>query len=284
MPKPGSNGGPPGSCGGSCGPALSVAAGMPYWEVSEPNVNLWVKDTPLSYQPAKGPQVELTLYYKQRDLGMVEANSKYLKTGRTWSTSWEGVAYDGYAHLPGGNLEYFGYPAGTDTSRSWHLNALQLALRNGSGFATGFVVTMPDGTQYRYEEGQTGDTYFRLSKIVDPQGDALTFNFTGTAPNRVLSTITDANGGVTTLTYVPSGVSQGHLQSVSAPGGRVVQFGYSTISYYTFLSSIQDVEGITNTFGYDESWMLKSMTTPYGTTTFNYTSGPSKGSVLDIDT
>ena len=84
--SPGGGGG--GSGGGSGGGGLigtgtcpansTCSSGMPAWRVSEPFINLWIDDTPLAYQPAKGPAVEFTLSYlnpaskriREADLGL----------------------------------------------------------------------------------------------------------------------------------------------------------------------------------------------------------------------
>ena len=40
---------------------------MAVWEVSEPNINLWLYDEPLGYQPGLGSRMSFKLAYKQRE-------------------------------------------------------------------------------------------------------------------------------------------------------------------------------------------------------------------------
>jgi RHS repeat-associated protein len=50
-------GGNQSSCNGDCG--------MPRWWVSEPYINLFMSDTPLSYKTSSGQEMDFTMYYKQ---------------------------------------------------------------------------------------------------------------------------------------------------------------------------------------------------------------------------
>ncbi|MBI3192219.1 MAG: hypothetical protein HYZ36_06085, partial [Pedosphaera parvula] len=46
---------------------IEASSGMVTWSVSEPYINLWLADRPMSYQPSRGPRVECKLRHKQRD-------------------------------------------------------------------------------------------------------------------------------------------------------------------------------------------------------------------------
>ena len=73
--------------------------GMPQWSVSEPYCNLWVKDVPLGYQPAKGPAVALQLAYKQRADTIAIPAAGPGKFNNPWSWPWKS-ALAGEANLP----------------------------------------------------------------------------------------------------------------------------------------------------------------------------------------
>ena len=67
----GPNGGAPGSPNGphsGCDTCLSAGTGpgspgMPVWEVTEPDENLWLEDEPLAYQTATGGRFSFKMYY-----------------------------------------------------------------------------------------------------------------------------------------------------------------------------------------------------------------------------
>jgi len=265
-PRPG-GGGAPGNAGpnGGCTPCEKSNAprrprGMPYWEVSEPYINLWIKDVPLSHQPAKGPKVELELQYKLRDFYPI---ARYMPIGRNWSSTWEGVAYNGVAFLPGGIRDSFGNFSNNKSQPSLLLNAVQEVLKAGEQ-VVGYVVYMPDGDQYRFEQPEPGNFVFKLSKIIDVHGEALTFVFDSLGR---IQKVVDAGAGETIVSYN----GDGYVSTVSAMGGtRVVQFGHAEPF---ILTSIQDVEGIASSFQYGEWWDLISMITPYGTSSFSYNWG-----------
>ena len=79
-----------------------------------------------------------------------------------------------------------------------------------------------------------------------------------------LVAITDAIGQVTTLSYeLPADPLK--ITKVTDPFGRFATFGYDATGR---LNRITDVIGITSSFDYGTGDFLKSLTTPYGTTTF----------------
>ncbi len=81
-----------------------------------------------------------------------------------------------------------------------------------------------------------------------------------------LSTITDAIGQETTLSYTDPNNSY-LVTSVEDPFGRTAHFAYNTSGQ---LTDIIDVVGIVSSFGYGSGDFVSSLTTPYGTTTFSY--------------
>jgi len=79
----GSGAGPNSPCGGE----ICTAAGMAQWLVTEPNINLWLRDTPIICQPAYGPAVGLDLRYKQRD-EFSGSQSDVSSFGPGWNSRW----------------------------------------------------------------------------------------------------------------------------------------------------------------------------------------------------
>jgi hypothetical protein len=66
---------------------VALAVGAPRWQVSEPGINLWVIDTPITCQGAYGPAVPFRLQWKQRGLDF-GANKDVFGFGPCWSSSW----------------------------------------------------------------------------------------------------------------------------------------------------------------------------------------------------
>ncbi len=67
---------------------------MPKWWVSEPWINLWLKDTPLFYQPSRGRAIEFRLLFKNRlDDNDHELYNDLMRTdvfsfGQNWTSPW----------------------------------------------------------------------------------------------------------------------------------------------------------------------------------------------------
>src|SRR4029077_19458534 len=60
--------------------------GMPVAWVSEPYINLWMADEPLSYQTSRGEPITFRMSYKQRDTR--PSPSEYLVDNTGWNNSW----------------------------------------------------------------------------------------------------------------------------------------------------------------------------------------------------
>ena len=60
--------------------------GMPHWRVTEPNINVWLIDSPVSCQPAYGPPVDLRLEFKQRDEAALATD--VFSFGACWNSRW----------------------------------------------------------------------------------------------------------------------------------------------------------------------------------------------------
>jgi hypothetical protein len=84
--------------------------GMPQWSVSEPYINLWMTDTPITYSPSKGPGITITLNHRQRN--PLTPNSK-TSFGDGWHASIISYIED--------NLKKTVFPGGQRT-KSWTLN------------------------------------------------------------------------------------------------------------------------------------------------------------------
>ena len=102
-----------------------------------------------------------------------------------------------------------------------------------------------------------------LTKVVDPAGNTITFNYDNELR---LTSITDAAGRNTIFLY---GLASQPLlvTAITDPFGRSAQLTYDSSGR---LSQITDVLGLTSQFSYDSSSLINALTTSYGTTLFSY--------------
>src|SRR5207249_1326696 len=84
-----SAGGAGAGCGGVCS-RPTIRPGMPFWAVSEPYINVWIFDTPLSYQPSLGAEVAVRLMWRERGLDMFTwfNTDKFSVFGVGWCSPW----------------------------------------------------------------------------------------------------------------------------------------------------------------------------------------------------
>ena len=77
---------------------------MPVWYVSEPFINLRVKDIPLYYPMSNGRMLPFILRYRQRN---GDENTNVFSVGKSWECSWLAFMEDWadgspHFHVPGG--------------------------------------------------------------------------------------------------------------------------------------------------------------------------------------
>jgi YD repeat-containing protein len=102
-----------------------------------------------------------------------------------------------------------------------------------------------------------------LTQIVDRQGNAVTLSYDS---QQRLTTITDATGKRTTLTYGSTSNSR-LVTQMTDPFGRTARIGYDASGR---LSEITDAIGMKSSFSYDAGTFINALTTPYGATKFAY--------------
>jgi hypothetical protein len=131
--------------------------GMPTWWVSEPYVNLWMADEPISYRTSRGEPFTFRITYKQRDSRPSPTDGTISTAG--WNNSWASYirldaaspcAFGGGCHPPGPGL---------------------------SGcYATAYL---PNGGEVDFNPGQTYDKETRLLLQQQFEYDDLTFSDNG---------------------------------------------------------------------------------------------------------
>jgi RHS repeat-associated protein len=270
-------------------PAFSAGSGpasMPMTVASSHAmmVSLHLVDTPIGYTPQVGKPSRMGIYYGQRE-SLQPATMAFSNLSPKWSHGFMAYMWDDPTQATGGYPTRFAaggggwaYPAGYNNEGSYGQYTPELPDYSffqrypESGAATKYVHVFPDGSQEVYNLFNTATTYPRtvfLTKIIDPQGNTTTINYDSSYR---ITSVVDAMGRSTTFSY--GLVSYPLLiTEITDPFGRTAQFTYDTSQR---LSSITDPAGITSSFTYSatEPTFVNTLTTPYGTSTFNDTVNP----------
>jgi len=274
---------------GGGGGGVSYLTGMPHWRVSEPNINLWLRDDPVSCQGADGPAVAFGLRFKQRDEEVPAAT--VFTFGAEWNSPWLSRAYYiqryGFYNttlcLPGGGTLAFSFPTGQTVATNYYYN-IRLSVTASNDQATAFTLDCPDGRRYLYQYAwQVGQYYtLYLSSSVDAQGFVTHYNYVqpqdqywGTLLR--LDTVTDHQGDLLFgLQYTNSTYFSSLVSVVTNRFGRSAQLTYTEDpGGLPLLTAIKDAGGLTSTISYDDCGWPQTVATPYGSTTFAYDDGQS---------
>ena len=233
-------------------------------------VSLTIRDTPVSYSPSRGPGVHFKVFYNQRDAFQPQIFT-YSNLGPKWTFDWLSYIEDSGSGNPdaavnlyvrgAGREEYKGYDSGT---LSYIMNPFSKAVLKRNS-PTEYERRFPDGSIELFERPDGGSPRkVFLTKIIDPQGNTLTFTYDGSLR---LVAAQDALGQVTTISYEhPTDPLK--ITKVTDPFGRFATFEYDTSS--GMLTRITDTIGIQSSFTYASAGdFVTSLTTPYGTTSFS---------------
>ena len=252
-------------------PSPPPCSGMAVYSFRILLASLEVNDTPVGYRPPYGSPVPFTVNYVQRDPNQ-PSNFNYSNLGPKWDFNWQKYIVDdpsnpasvSQASSDGAFIHY----TYTGTSNGFYTYGVQFAsFQQLTRAVTGlpYVVTNPDGSKEVYGQSDGSTVAPRkvfLTQIIDPAGNTTALNYD---TQLRLTTITDALGRQTTLTYAWPGDPY-KITRVTDPFGRFASFSYDGAGR---LQQIQDVIGIQSSFGYDGTGdFLNSLTTPYGTSTF----------------
>ncbi|MFH0908411.1 MAG: RHS repeat-associated core domain-containing protein [bacterium] len=228
--------------------------GAPRWRVNVINMNLFVSDTPLWYEPAIGPRVAITLSYNSQS-----SIANHEPFGNKWQFNYGGylvvdTAGSVMIFMPDGRIDVF-YPDGHggytqpykvfNTLTKIAENHFELRLEND----TVYVYRIPPGT---------GSQQPFLVEIRDAHGQRIAFGYDAQVN---LTTITDAEGRVTTITYNGSGLAT----NVVDPFGRNARFEYDAGRN---LTRITDMGGFWSTLTYDDDVYVTSIGNDRGTWQF----------------
>ncbi len=251
--------------------------GMAIYNMHLMLVSLHIEDTPIAFTPPRGPAINFTVSYNQREANQ-PANFTYSNFGEKWTCNWISYITDNGTnppgdvtyYVPGGGTETFTYnPTNSSFDINWRDQATLTQLSS-----TNYQIIFPDGSRDIF--GQTDGTMGNsrkifLTQVIDPTGYTNLLNYDS---NLRLVSVTDPQASATNLTfyYAASGgmlpVDIYKIQQVTDRYGRSATFSYGNSSE---LASITDVLKITSQVYYaNNSDFIDALQTPYGTTTFNY--------------
>jgi len=252
-------------------------------------------DTPISYTPPVGPAMNFTVYYHQR-LSNQPATFNFSNLGPQWQYSWISYIAGGPTN---GQLQAINFtPNGSQYTYTGYQEAVVQAqgatlINQGSfvdpqGWTHGslqylanpsrYQLTLPDGTVqvYGLVVGSSPNQEFFLTSSTDPQGNVTTINYSPEAAasgNAVITSVVDPQGNSLNFSY--DTVHPLQITKVTRSlDGLSALFGYNSSGQ---LNSITDTIGMTSSFQYttvgSNSNFISSLTTPYGTSTFNSSDG-----------
>jgi len=279
----------------------SSCTGMPVWSVSEPYINVWLADQPVSYLTSRGTPFTFQITYKQRDTR--ESGSDYLISTAGWNNSWQSyvtleadIPYqtptlgNSYASLflpNGGEVDFNpGHDYDQETRLSLRAQNPELPMEDGADEGDkGLRLVHSDGSQDIYGTviaipepyGDDEQSEFLLTRHIDPNGDTTWFQYdAANFSSYVLTYVVDPDGRTNVLTYLSNNL----LSQVTNPYGLTAQFKYDSKGN---LTNITDAAGMSSSMAYDTNGYPTALNTPYGTTTFAIYGNTSEASTNDAE-
>ena len=274
---------------------------MMSWQLTEPYLNLWLSDSPLTYQPALGPRVGVEVYCKQRsqtprnprifDIGCAYS------TNSNWNLNWQTyLEVNSYCADPaylyfnitfhlgdGGTRNYiFMSSSGLEDWRGFDYDSRTRAellpyLPDGPGYR----ITYPDGRQDYFTNVVVFADGKRLAfrtLEADPQGHALVYRYQRVGDVVQLISVIDADGHTNAVNYYDTTTNL--IKEIVDPSGHTNRYQHASGGS---LTNITDMAGLSSAVTYDYQGWVTSLTTPYGTTGFKYLGG-SDGTVPNNNT
>jgi RHS repeat-associated protein len=251
-------------------PKNSCQKGMATYAGKLLSVSLHLQDIPVGYRPPRGPAIEFTVDYNQR-----EQNQPSIFTvsnfGSKWTFNWLSYVTDApdnpsanaTVYLPGGGQSIFtGFSVTNNISTPETRSRAVLSRTSSSSYSLLFT----DGSKHIFARavGPVNSRRVFLTQIADPAGNVVDLFYDGS--NRI-SAVRDSLGQVSTLTYGFSADSF-KITRITDPFGRFAAFDYDAQGR---LTNITDTVGIHSAFGYQgTSDFIGSLTTPYGTSRFRH--------------
>jgi RHS repeat-associated protein len=297
---PASRGGPsPGALGAGANESqCAVCQGMPGWWVTEPYLNVWVADEPLSYQTSSGQTMSFRWTHRQRfylpyvdswfQVGAIDAkplgrDGRYFSDVRTM-----GFTNASWQHNWSSDIVFW--------SHAWETNTVKPPQVFQEGWDA-FVFLAEGGIDHFTVEGgpldpRTFKTLWPLNKLAYPTVEPAaalsdTILWARNSTNGFYLRYPDGSKDIYDLTYYCWGPLTGTTTNTNTlaralltkridPQGRVTRLGYERSdpgsgAYFPLwlrLKYVVDPDGRTNTYEYtsDSPWYVTQVKDPYGRT------------------
>jgi len=263
---------PPCPCDEECS-----GEGMAVWWVSEPNINLWIKDIPVFYQSGLNGKMSFKVEYKQRQAQPYDTN--LFNFGRIWHGNVRSYLkvidsmedpdyanYDATLYGPDGAERRFLYD---DTGVDLYSRTRLERMTNGGGNLIGFKLFHRNGRVVQFTHLRTnlvGELEAFMTVNTERTGKRpVTFNYQTTNDVVQLLSVVDASGGTNVIRYHTNNIWL--IKEIENPHGGKATFAYNGSGY---LTNITDMIGMASSFLYDGNGWVTNLTTPYGTTSFAY--------------
>ena len=244
--------------------------GMARYSAHAMLASLNIEDTPIRYTPPRGPAINFTLTYNQREARQPQIFT-FSNLGPKWTLNWLSYVTDdpndplanAAVYVPGGGAEkYSGFDSGSQSYLPDPQSHAVLVRTSPVAYEKRF----PDGSKQVFNLSDGATLYPRkilMTQVVDPVGDSVTIGYDGSFR---ITTLTDPLGQVTTLSYdLPDDPLKITSVTEPFPTGRSAVFSYTDGR----LTTITDEIGIQSQFHYAAGTdFVDSLTTPYGTTNF----------------
>jgi len=258
--------------GFSPAPPTHNGGGMPVWRVSEPRINLWLRDKPLFYQTSRGFEVGLRLIYKEVTgaYGIKDtAQAAFFGVGTNWHTPWRSYisqtnGVNVMIFLGDGGARFYPVTTSTATNLEFYSHG---RLYNDS--SNRLCLDLTSGKTLIYNDTNTvaGVTNIFLSQVREAAGHPTQFTYTNSNNSFRLAQITDPDGNQTTFSYTNTSYYSNLIAQVNGPHGLTSVLTYNTNGQ---LIKIRDVMNLESQMSYDSGNRLSTLVTPYGTNNFDY--------------
>jgi RHS repeat-associated protein len=261
--------------GGKC-PECPEAKGMASFWVSQPYINLWVADEPVSYTTSLGEQVPFRLTYDQRDTRPTNGSVPGLTSPYIPSTGWNHNWFS-YVHFAGTYYFYYQPPNFGGTIRAADFSTWTATLYAPGGgesyfssssaveIGTGLRLMPMDGVnQHIYPKGRSGTHIIGGSELMYGL-----YGFRLIYPDGSQ----DLYGDVTTFYHIATTNEVAPVWADALLTEHLDPYGNSTHFYYRedfggggtniLLQYVVDYDGRTNTLSYSNN-LLTRVDMPYG--------------------
>jgi RHS repeat-associated protein len=229
--------------------------------------SLRIRDTPMEYSPPIGPDINFKFVYNHKQTDQ-PSTFTFTNLGQNWNFNWLSyLTVDPSTSVASVRVREGGTEVYTPSGGVYSPDFLSQALLVNMGSGV-YERRMKDGSIQVYNQPDSSSpARIFMTQVKDPQGNTVSIQYDA---NFRITTITDALGQVSTVSYVSNTVGNVgfyKIASIADPFARSCSFAYDSST--SNLLSITDVVSLKSAFQYDTtSSFISQMTTPYGTTAF----------------